>query len=417
MAKKRKRRKKIILPKVQTAFCLISAVFILGCAIYYGTRLIKYYKIYNPKNETGEVMLNLAASIISDSEIVSDQDGLHLINGNYVYKGKKVNNYILVDNILFRILRINKDKTIDIVMDDYINKISWNDEITTYEKSNIYKYLNDKVLKIFNKDNLTKTSYCVDRVYELSEVNCENVNNDTYIRLLGINDYLNSINDDQTFIERENVWLYNHGKNNAWHTTTYYISNSKPNNIFGVLPVITLKNSITYLRGDGSINNPYIIEDNDNFVKEGTYLDIHNNIYIVYEVGKDYYKVESNKVLKEKKIFDTTSTNYEESALKTYLEKTYLESLNFKDILKTVDFNGYESKIGLLSEDDFKFNSSLNNYYLSDYHDKTVSVYNGMVLKSEPNTKRNIRIALGIKKDLNFISGNGSKYAPLIVEE
>ena len=417
MARKKRRRKRIILPKVQTTFCLLSILFIICCSTYYGIRLVKYYKIYNPKTEYGEVLLNLSSSIINDSELVTSDDGLHLINGNYVYKGKNVNNYILVDNILFRILRINKDKTIDLVMDDYVNKMAWNEEITTYKKSDIYKYLNEKILKIFNQDNLVKTSFCIDPVYELNEISCDETDNESYIRLLGINDYLNSINDDQTFIEIENVWLYNHGKNNAWHTTANYISNSSPNNLYGVLPVITLKNSITYLRGDGSINNPYIIEDSNEEVKIGTYLDINNDIYIVYEIGDDYYKVESNKVLKEKRIFDTTSVDYDKSSLKEYLEDTYLDNLKYQYLLKNVDFNGNKSKIGILSKDDLKFNSSLNNYYLSDKDGSFISVYNGAVLKSDSNTKRNIRVCLGIKKDLKIISGNGSKYAPFIVEE
>ena len=99
MAKRKKRKKRIFLPKVQTGFCILSFVFVLACGIYYGSRLIKYYKIYNPKAETGEVLLNLPSKIIEETEIVEKGDGLYNINGNYVYKGQKVNNYIIVDDI------------------------------------------------------------------------------------------------------------------------------------------------------------------------------------------------------------------------------------------------------------------------------------------------------------------------------
>ena len=134
MVKKRRRRKKIFLPKIQTLFCLVSLVFILGCFIYYGNRLIKYYKIYNPKTETGEVLLNLSSKIIESEKIEEENDGLYEINGNYVYKGKNVNNYLLLDQLLFRIIRINVDKSIDLVLDEYINRIPWNETITTYDK-------------------------------------------------------------------------------------------------------------------------------------------------------------------------------------------------------------------------------------------------------------------------------------------
>ena len=416
MAKKRRRRKKIFLPKVQTLFCIISLIFILGCCGYYGSRLYKYYKIYNPKNEQGEVLLNLSSKIIDDTEIQTSDDGLYLINGNYVFKGKNVDNYILVGDVLFRIIRINSDKSMDLVMDEYVNRIEWNKEITDYEKSSIKKYLEDKILPIVKSDYLVKTSYCTDKIYELSEVSCSNKKSDSYIRLLGIDDYLNSLNDNVSYINGDYVWLYNSGKNNAWHTTNNYISNSSPTNLYGVKGVITLKNSTTYLKGNGTVDNPYIIDNNIPEIGVGTYLDINDNIYIVYEVGNDYLKVESNKVLKNKQIFDQTTNVYKDSSLKKYLENTYLDKLKIEDYLKTVDFNGYESKIGILSDSDLKFNSSLNNYYLSDKDDSLVGVYNGSILKSTPNTKRNVRFALGIKKDLKIISGNGSKYAPFIVE-
>ena len=84
--KKRKKKKIIKAPKVQTIFCLISLLFVLGCCFYYGSRLIKYYKIYNPKSESGETLVNLASSIITGSSIVYEGDGLYISSGNYLYK-------------------------------------------------------------------------------------------------------------------------------------------------------------------------------------------------------------------------------------------------------------------------------------------------------------------------------------------
>ena len=415
MTKKRKKRKKIFLPKVQTIFCILSLIFVLGCGVFYGSRLYKYYKIYNPKNENGEVLLNLSSKIIDSESVVTEGDGLYLVNGNYVYKGINSNNYILIGNILFRIIKINSDKTIDLVMDDYINKVEWNDEITTYDKSSIKKYIEENILPMINKDYLAKTTYCTDKIYELSEISCDETNSDLYIRLLGIDEYLNSLNDDKTYIGDNYVWLYNSGKNNAWHTTNKYISNSTPNSLFGVKAVVTLKNSLTYLEGDGTENNPYIIDNNDNKIKVGTYLDINDLDYIVYEVGKDYLKVQSNRVIKDKQIFDKKTNDYTKSALKTYLNK-YVENLKIDDYLTEVEFDGYSGKIGILSNKDLKFNNTLTNYYLSDTVGEEIVIYNGSVAKASPSSKRNIRYALGIKKDLEIISGNGSKYAPFIVE-
>ena len=415
--KRRKKRKKIFLPKVQRLFCIISILFILGCCVYYGNRLIKYYKIYNPKNESGELIANLPSTIISNAVVKETGEGIYNINGNYIYKGENVDNYIIVSNMLFRVLRINSDKTIDIVLDEYINRIKWNDTITDYEKTSLAKYLEEKVLPIFDEDILNPTTICTDPVYELSEINCEKTNTDSYIRILGLNDYINSLDNNKSYLNKngEYLWLYNHGKNNAWNTTANSVSNSTPTNQYGIKPVITLKNSTTVYAGTGTKLDPYRIKKSDD-IHVGTYLDINNDIYTVYEEGKDYYKIQSNKLLSKQMKFDDSSSDYTKSSLKKYLEDTYVERLSYKNLLKEVDFSKYKSKIGLLTLDDLKFNSSLKGYFLSDSKDSLAYLYNGSVVGSEVKTKRNIRIALGISKDLTILSGNGSKYAPFIVE-
>ena len=415
--KKRKRIKVIKAPRVQTFFCIISLIFVLICCGYYGTRLVKYYKIYNPKSETGETLINLSSYILSTSSIVFEDDGLYSSNGNYIYKGVNVNNYILVNNMMFRIIRINMDKSIDIVLDEYINKLSYSDSVVSYNESSIKKYLEEKFLPSIDSNVLMETSICLDPISELSEVNCENMGT-TSISLLGITDFLNSMNDSKTYLTQngEYLWLYNHANNNVWHTNGSNISNSSSTNLYGIKPVLTLKNSNVYISGDGSYNNPYQIKENDSIINVGTYLDINDDIYIVYEVGEDYLKIESNEVLRDKHIFDKKTNSYSESSLKEYLENDYVDSLSYKDILKEVEFSSYTSKVGLLNLNDLKFNSSLRDYFLSDKKDNDIYLYNASILGSSVSARRNIRPCLGIKKDLKIISGNGSKLAPFIVE-
>ena len=350
------------------------------------------------------------------TSIVYEGDGFYINSGNYLYKGSDVNNYILVNNMLFRIIRINADKTIEIVLDDYINKKEWDKEIKEFSESSISKYLEDKFLNTIDKELLVKSSICTDTISELSEVTCENTSSDTYVKLLSISDFLNSINDEKTYLikEKEFLWLTNHGKNNVWHTNGINVANSNPTKMYGIKPILTLKNSTVLLSGDGTKDNPYQIQENKHAIKVGTYLDINDEIYIVYDIGDDYYKVESNKVLKNI-IFDKTSNEYNNSSLKKYLD-SYVEKLNINELLVDVSFQGNNSKIGLLSLDDFKFNDSLKNYYLSDTDNKEVYLYNGSLLTSKVNVSRNVRFGLGITKDLKIISGNGSKIAPYIVE-
>ena len=418
MSKKRKRRKMVIKPRIQTCFCIVSAIFILGCFIYYGNRLIKYYKIYNPKSESGEKLMTLASTISSNSNIVYEGSGLYLENGNYIYKGEKVDNYVLVNNMLFRIIKINSDKTIDIVLDDFINKIEWDKEYKDYSKSEINKYLNDKFLNILDKNILEKTTVCNPKVDKLTDVECGDYTSDDYVRLLGITDILTSKVDNKSYLvkDSEYLWLYNQTNSRVWHTSGDSLASDEVSSRYGIKPVITLKNNVILINGDGTENNPYRISQEGEEVSVGTYLDINDDIYIVYEVGEDYYKVQSDKVLYTTRIFDESSNDYSKSSLKYYLEGEYLKGISYQDMLKEVDFNGVQSKVGILSNEDFKFNNDLKNYFLSDKLDNNIYLYNGSLTSSRVNVKRNVRPCLGISKDLNIISGNGTSMAPFIVE-
>lgn len=415
--KKRKKRKIIKAPRVQTIFCLVSLAFILGCCVFYGIRLVKYYKIYNPKLETGEVLENLASNIISTSQIVYEGDGLYLNNGNYIYKGENVNNYILINNLLFRIIRINSDRTIEVVLDEYINEMPYG-EFVTFSESEIIEYLEEKFLPIFDSDILANTSICNDVITNVSEITCQDIDNNHSVRILGITDFLNSIESEKSYLvnDTENFWLYNQSEDSVWHTSTLNITSGDPSDFYGIRPVLTLKNSTALISGDGSSNNPYQIKKSSSEIKVGTYLDLNDDIYIVYEVGDDYLKVASNKVLKDRRIFDESSNEYANSSLKEYLESAYLDSLSYQALLKEVDFQDVSSKVGILSLDDLKFNSSLENYFLLDRSDDNIYLYNSSLITSSISTRRNVRPCLGLVKDLKIISGNGSKLAPFIVE-
>lgn len=191
--------------------------------------MVKYYKIYNHKLETGEVLENLASNIISTSQIVYEGDGLYLNNGNYIYKGENVNNYILINNLLFRIIRINSDRTIEVVLDEYINEMPYG-EFVTFSESEIIEYLEEKFLPIFDSDILANTSICNDVITNVSEITCQDIDNNHSVRILGITDFLNSIESEKSYLvnDTENFWLYNQSEDSVWHTSTLNITSGAP---------------------------------------------------------------------------------------------------------------------------------------------------------------------------------------------
>ena len=83
----KKKKRKLKTKSLQIAFCSVSALFILGCIIFYGLRFIKYYRIYNPKVDSSDGSVLLAQNITGNSEIVYQGSGLYSSSGNYIYKG------------------------------------------------------------------------------------------------------------------------------------------------------------------------------------------------------------------------------------------------------------------------------------------------------------------------------------------
>ena len=135
---------------IQNVFCIVSFLFIVGCCVFYGNRLIKYYKIYNPKTSSGEAIELISNAILKNTEIVFEGSGLYRTNGLYVYKGDATNNYIKYANMMWRILRTNVDGSLEIILDDSINALAWDVKTKNYVDSDIHKYLNDVILsKLF----------------------------------------------------------------------------------------------------------------------------------------------------------------------------------------------------------------------------------------------------------------------------
>ena len=179
-----KKKKKVKAKAFQVLFCSVSFLFILGCLIYYGSRFIKYYRIYNPKVDAGNGEVLLAKSITGNSEIVYEGDGLYSSSGNYIYKGDVKNNYIKYNNMLWRIVKINMDNSIEIILDDYVSILPWHKSSVAFTQSDMYEYLNKTILNNLDKEMLVKNSICEDKIDDLSNITCDNQNNEIEVRLL-----------------------------------------------------------------------------------------------------------------------------------------------------------------------------------------------------------------------------------------
>ena len=411
-----KKKRKVKKTKMfQLIFCSLSFLFILGCLIHYGSRFIKYYRIYNPKVDSSGGALLLSNYITGNSEIVYEGSGLYITSGNYVYKGDVSNNYIKFNNLLWRILRVNKDNTIEIILDDYLNMLPYSGSSISFDKSDIYKYLEEKVVNNIDKDMLVKENICTDMVSDLSNIKCDNTASG-YIKLLDIAGFLNTVKDKKSFLvnEDEIFWLSDYAEDKVWHTNGVNVSSSKENSFYEIRPVIKLKNSVTFSEGDGTKEKPYIVKNN-NKLSLGSRVKLGDDTYVVYDIS-DNIKLMSEKVLDDKKTYDKDSLKFNidnEDSLGKYLNTTYYDGLSYKD--KLVKNNWYigefknsisdiesekqESYIGIPSMLDIKLDSSVNGYFTTTYNNDMLWVYENPLRVSRSTSERNVRITIAISKD------------------
>ena len=418
---------------IQTTFVLLSALFILGCCIHYGSRLIKYYKIYHPKNENGEQVTLIASSLTSNAPYQTEGDGLYKLGGASIYKGKNVDNYFKFSNLLWRIVSINTDGSIELVLENEINSLMFNNKIVNFEKSDINNYLNKEFIKALDTDYLTKTSYCLDEVEELDKVTCEKTNSDNYVRLLSITEFVNSkANDESYLITDREYWLYNTSKEKAWYTSEGSLSLMDSNEFYFVKPVIRIKNSNVLLGGKGTIEEPYYIEKDKKELNIGKYVTLGEDKWVIYNTDDKTISLSlvSNlptvhKYSTSKNTYDLTDT----TSIAYYLNNSYLESLSYKDIINTtswytgkikesytdIESTKIDAKVGMLSIKDLKLTSDDMYYLLTPGNDGYVYYYSDGVVPSKISLARNIKPAININK-LKITSGEGIKDDPYVLD-
>lgn len=433
--KEKKPKKKMKL--WEKIFCGVSALFILGCCGYYGTRLVKYYKIYNPVSESGEKIELLSTSIAKGSSIVYEGSGLYMVGGSYTYKGTDVNNYIKFSNQIWRIVRSNKDGSLDVVLDQSINTLKWDNELKNYTDSDVHKYLNTKFLETLNKDLLVPTTSCNDIVDDVKSFSCKEYTTDSYVRLLTMSDYLNS-DAEGTYISDsdDKLWLSTRGTTFVWNVNGTNLSNSESTRTYDIKPVVTLKNTAAVLKGDGTKENPYQVEEDKKELAIGSYVKLGNDTWVVYSKENGKVRLALNNLYNEGTTtyrFSVNTTEYnplEENSLAYYLNNTFYDTLSYKDLLQEVDWyiGGYESsyqdvytttvkaKVGSYNVADLKFNSELTGYYLlTPASESEVYVKNDELMPSKVAMYRGIRPTICIETK-NIKSGEGTEEAPYELE-
>jgi len=434
---------------IQKIFCFISMLFILSCCIFYGTRFIK---LYLENKEVEKVEKNSLVKVIKENN--DNNKNFKVINGETYFTNKENSNYLLYSNILWRIIKIQGDNSIVLISDSSVTTLAYGKELTN-ETSYINKWLNlsdeeySGILeKSLNKKEhyLQNTIYCNDTVEKLTNNPCEDIKNDKYISLLSVIDYLNIGSKDSYLINDEYFYLGNtNEKKKIWYVTEDgNTSLSTGNDIIGVRPVITIKANIDYVKGNGTKDNPYTIEKDYGLF--GSYVKLDDNLWRIYQVNdtevrlmlNDYLKVNKKNLEYNYSVINSYYNDTKANSIAYYLNKTFLNTLSFKDKIKEVSWsNGYynqdtlfdykyalkdkiNTKVALMSIGDIYLNSKLTNYFTMTGSSNRGSMVFSIQNNQKPYAKYitqtiNVVPTISLDKDL-LTKGNGTYDSPYEME-
>lgn len=442
MAKKKSKLKK------QNIIIFVNILILLIITCFYAYRLVHFYKIDHPKALKS---LNLVDTITLKKNVTKIGDGLYKEDNNYLFKGTFVNNYLKYSGYLFRIVSVDENKNIKLITDDSLTNLAWGIDLdydSSYvkswlsgEKSNegiFYSSLNNPL------DYLVDTNFCTQIVNKNSK-ECKN-NETSSVGLLSLVEYINA-GGKKSFLNKDDYWwLSNPSKEGIWHVLKGGkiddVSNlGKEYYSYGVRPVITIKGDISLISGDGTKDNPYIIENKtDNILKlknVGDYIKYSDLNWRIIEKNNEYIRVALDGFIGDERIYSNSATIYSTSNnIGYYLNTTFYNSLDKTHTVtgnvytnrydSTVDFdylkifdNEIKANVGMMQVGDL-FMNDYDNYFLvsrtSTYVGTVYKVLNDNKLYADlPNNKANIRPTIFLDLESKINSGDGTKDNPYII--
>ena len=235
--------------------------------------------------------------IVKESKQDEYGNGVYEMGGEYVYRGDDVKNYVSFNNQLWRIVKVDSEGDIKLVLAKYTeDSYAWDDSynsdkndssgITTdYLHTNIRKVLNnyynsnlsrDSKAKIVSK-NLCIGKYLITDEFS-SEKECSVIKENEKIGLLTVNDYhLASLDSNCAILKNKecaninylsdtsyfNTWSLSTASENTYkvYSISKTISEIYASTAKRINPTIYLSQKAIVLNGNGKEASPYIIKN------------------------------------------------------------------------------------------------------------------------------------------------------------
>ena len=255
-------------------------------------------------NQFGELVSPIGTVSTTNEGLLVSEDEL---GQTYYFRGSVDNNYVKMNNLMFRIVRINGDGSVRLVLDNtlednsyYLRRINKTNEYLNnmiFDNSDIKKVLDEWYnTNLLSVDNyIASSNFCYDNAFYLqneseyftnsydriyvsnaASLNCQEGIYVGKVGLLSIDEviYAGASKDDTN----NSYYLYNPSILNNWWTMSSSKVNAQSNNVnnylitsgggidlegklnssYGIRPVISLNKSVK-VSGMGTLENPYEI--------------------------------------------------------------------------------------------------------------------------------------------------------------
>ena len=441
--------------KLSNILITINILFLIGCVIYYGSRMYKYYRLENPKLEDIKTLYDM---VTQGKNIVKKGDGLYKEENSYYYKGKNVNNYLKYSGRLWRIVSVDNNGTLKLITEDLQTSLVWSID-ADYDTSYLRSWLNDNdiTIKSFyssldNTEILIDTKTCYDEIND-KNVTCEKFVSDK-VGTLSVYEYEKSGSSDGYLNIGSYWWTSNNNKDNkAWYvyskgTINNEVSSGSNFYSYGVRPTITINAKISNFKGEGTKENPYeVVFDRGNKLKDkyiGEYFKFNNLTFKILEKSDDYVKLVLSDLLKENNDYVSKSygsSNYfsQDDGIGYYLNNIFYKTLEKRDNILLGSFNvgRYDKSykydfnkiaeykenayVGLLQLGEL-FINDCDNYLLMSRtitSDKTIYqvLENGKIYVGNLDSEKYVRPVIYVNPNIEIKKGSGSANDPWVGEE
>ena len=186
------------------------------------------------------------------------------------YQGTNPNNYVMFNNMLFRIVRVNDDDTVTLVSSENLANVDYsNDRLSG---SAIDDWLNDYFYNLLEpefKELIVEDTWCddvVDSTNATTVNTCSRESEEMKVGILSLQDYNKSRIDNGSYLDSSAlVWYANFDSNGQPWTLTNLLA--YPNgllamerdDLFNIRPAVTLKSDTSIVSGTGTYADPYVL--------------------------------------------------------------------------------------------------------------------------------------------------------------